>query len=133
MFYFWVSGISVFGVFLFLTYSKLSEIRAAVSNSSNVDFALQAQVNSTIFEIIVYALVMVVVFSVVTFFYSVIITHRVAGPMVAIKAFIDELVLGNYNYNRNLRKYDELQPLMESVKNLAAQLRSKQEKEGKPS
>ncbi len=131
MFYFWVSGLSLLGIFLGLTYSKLTEIRTAVALAPSVDFGLQAKVNSSIFEIIIYALITVVVFTVITFFYSLIITHRVAGPMLAIKAFVDELVLGNYNYNRNLRKYDELQPIMDSVKNLAEQLRAKEERNKK--
>ena len=129
MFYFWVSGISVLGVFLLLTYNKLTEVKAAVSSSTNVDFVLQAKVNSSIFEIIIYALITILVFTVITFFYSLIISHRIAGPMVAIKAFVDELVLGNYEYNRNLRKYDELHPLMESVKTLAERLRDKEKKQ----
>ena len=129
MFYFWVSGISVLGVFLLLTYNKLTEVKAAVSSSTNVDFVLQSKVNSSIFEIIIYALITILVFTVITFFYSLIISHRIAGPMVAIKAFVDELVLGNYEYNRNLRKYDELHPLMESVKTLAERLRDKEKKQ----
>lgn len=125
MFYFWVSGLSVLGLFLLFIYRKLTQIRYAVSNSGQVDFELQALVSSTIFEITIYALITLFVFSLVTFFYVIIITHRVAGPMIAIQAFINELKKGNYDYRRNLRKYDELHPIMDSLKELADELKKR--------
>lgn len=124
MFYFWVSGLSIFGVFLALTFSKLNDLKYAIGNSPAVDFGLQKQMNNTLLELIIFALAAVLLFSVVTFFYSIIITHRVAGPMLAIKAFIDELIKGNYTYNRSLRQYDELHPIMDSVKELAEKLKN---------
>lgn len=125
MFYFWVSGTSVLGAFVFLIYMKLNDIRHSVSNSQIVDFALQARVNSIFFELIIYALIALLIFSIVTFFYSTIITHRVAGPSLAIQAYIAELRRGNYDYQRRLRDYDELHPIMDALKELAGELKRK--------
>lgn len=123
MLYFWVSGLSIFGAYLAIIFVKLDELKFNIANSAAVDFELQNKMNATIFDLIIFALVALLLFSVVTFFYSIIITHRVAGPMLAIKAYIDELAKGNYDYNRNLRQYDELHPIMDSVKSLAEQLK----------
>ena len=57
--------------------------------------------------------------------YSLIICHRVGGPTVAILYTIQQLQDGNYDVKRSLRKRDELQPIQQSLIELADKLRER--------
>jgi methyl-accepting chemotaxis protein len=54
---------------------------------------------------------------------SIIVTQRIAGPMVRIKRSLDQLSEGNYNLNVHLRKGDEFHEIAESINRLAASLK----------
>ena len=53
---------------------------------------------------------------------TVVYTHRVYGPLVAIKRFIGDLGEGNFAGRLQIRKKDELQDLVESLNRLAERL-----------
>ena len=53
------------------------------------------------------------------------LTHKVAGPLVRIKGAIDQMVRGEFNVHLKLRKDDFLGELADSVDRLAATLRSR--------
>ncbi len=57
--------------------------------------------------------------------YAILICHRVAGPMTAIIDFIEQLQQGNYASKRRLRRLDELKPIHNALRHLAASLRDK--------
>ncbi|MDA1075691.1 MAG: hypothetical protein O3A63_13160 [Proteobacteria bacterium] len=57
-----------------------------------------------------------------SFVYSLMLSHRVSGPMIAITEFISQLTKGNFKYRRQLRKGDELEPIMKGLHELAAEL-----------
>jgi signal transduction histidine kinase len=59
------------------------------------------------------------------------VSHRIAGPVVAITAFIEELKKGNYDYGRNLRPNDELTLIMDALHDLAPTLKEKEEQQQK--
>jgi len=56
---------------------------------------------------------------------GVILTHKVAGPLVRIHAGLAQMTHGNYNVHINLRKGDSLTDLADAVNNLAGSLRSR--------
>ncbi len=57
--------------------------------------------------------------------YLVILGQRFGGPMTGILIMIDEMIEGNYEAKRALRKNDELGPIADRLKVLAKTLRDK--------
>lgn len=112
------------GVLVGLIYFRLGHLRTAVADDLTGE-SLQALINQAMNEIAVITLVTLVGFAIVCFIYSVVITHRIAGPIVAICRYIEEIKAGRYDPNRKLRKYDDLQPIMNSLNELAAHLKDK--------
>jgi signal transduction histidine kinase len=60
-----------------------------------------------------------------TVFYMIVLGQRVAGPVIAICSYIEELKAGNYSAKRSLRKNDELVPIMQELRELAEILEKK--------
>jgi nitrogen fixation/metabolism regulation signal transduction histidine kinase len=56
---------------------------------------------------------------------AVILSHKVAGPLVRIQAALVRMTNGNYDVNLRLRKADALVELAESVNRLAASSRAR--------
>ncbi len=82
-----------------------------------------------IYESMNHLMVMMTLSFVVYFLFSVLfvlfIEQKVGGPTVAILEYIEQLKAGNYDYNRNLRTGDELESIMQSLKELKTQLQEK--------
>lgn len=57
--------------------------------------------------------------------YVALLSHRVGGPIVAIRQVIGELKKGNYDVRRKLRQNDELIPIMTELHELGQSLKSK--------
>ena len=57
---------------------------------------------------------------------SLILSHRVAGPMTAIIACIEEYGQGNYDFKRELRGNDELEPIHDALQDLGRALKDQQ-------
>jgi hypothetical protein len=53
------------------------------------------------------------------------LTHKVAGPLVRIRAVLAEMTKGNFDIHLRLRKGDALTDLAEDINRLAAFLRSR--------
>lgn len=53
------------------------------------------------------------------------LTHRLIGPSVPLKALIKELARGNYKARGRLRKNDDYQDVMAALNELAAELEKK--------
>ena len=56
---------------------------------------------------------------------GVVLTHKVAGPLVRIQAALVRMTNGNYDVNLRLRKADALVELAEGLNRLAASLRAR--------
>ena len=56
---------------------------------------------------------------------GVVLTHKVAGPLVRIQAALVRMTNGNYDVQLHLRKLDALKELAEGINRLAASLRSR--------
>ena len=123
--YFVVSGMALLGTLVSIIFFKLKTLSEAVSKSGALDIKSQALLNDLIFDVTWISLASFAAFSVIIFVYSIIISHRIVGPTVAICAYIDELKKGNLDAKRTLRKYDELHPIMDSLQDFALQLKTK--------
>jgi len=56
---------------------------------------------------------------------AVLITHRIAGPLVRIKAALEQMAHGDYNVRLTLRRGDSLMDLAKLINRLADVLRNK--------
>lgn len=128
MFYFWVSGVAVLGSFTYLVFEKIELIRLNAVRAEVVDLKLLATLNESQQDIAFLIPIVLGIFTIVAFIYTIIITHRMAGPILAIQAYVRDLIKGDYDAKRTLRKYDEFKPLMDLLKELAAALKVKDQK-----
>ena len=104
----------VFNVDSFFTWLTKSE-------SANPDLLLQIHQLSD--SIIWISLGTLFLFLILSSLLAILVTHRVAGPMVAINKVIEDMTDGNYNSTRPLRKYDELESIAENLKALQDKLK----------
>lgn len=88
------------------------------------DPILLATLQDRLFLIAIIFFVAFFAYIAVTVFYLIILGQRVGGPVIAICTYIQELQKGNYDYRRELRKNDELVPIMDELKVLAEKLKS---------
>lgn len=120
--YFIVCILAIFGGLLAVVQKHLNDVKTILMNS-NVDFATNSQINATLGDLSQFTWIIFFISAVFAVLFSIIVSHRIAGPMTAICRFIDEMIEGNYDYNRVLRPYDELLPIMDRLQKLAGKLR----------
>jgi nitrogen fixation/metabolism regulation signal transduction histidine kinase len=124
-FYFVVVGVGIIAATVSAVYSKVVDVRTLMNTSTLTEFATQSQINGLMFDVAVITLIGFVFFAMAAFIFALIVSHRIAGPTLAILAFINEIKVGNYDYNRGLRPDDELTPIMDALSDLACALREK--------
>ncbi|HKI73908.1 MAG TPA: hypothetical protein VJ998_04665 [Pseudomonadales bacterium] len=123
--YYVVSGLVFFGAIVGLSYTKLSKVRHLMNDNPLMNFQIQSQVNDLMFQVIQFTLLGFVAYIILSSLFALIISHKIAGPVVAIRAFIEQLKMGNYDYKRNLRPNDELNEIMDALKELAPLLKER--------
>lgn len=123
--YYLVSGLSVFGAVAAFAFVKLGQVRDLINQNPEMSFAVQIKVNDAIFEVVQATLAGFVFYIIFASVFTLIMSHRIAGPVVAITAFIEQLKEGNYEYTRTLRKRDELNEVMDGLKELAVVMKQK--------
>lgn len=124
--YFIAIVLAVVGVMMASIFSLLLDLRLKILEFYGADITLQAHIDKAVFEITIISLLILAGFSVMSFFYSLIITHRIAGPIMVICRYIDDLKAGKYEGNRHLRYHDELKPIMTGLNELAEILKQNQ-------
>ncbi len=102
---------------------KMSIVRDIMNNSVATDFTAQSRITEQVFQIAQISMLGFVAFAIASFIFALMISHRIAGPIVAITAFIDELKQGNYDYPRKLRPEDELTLIMDGLHELRDELK----------
>ena len=112
---------TVSGVFF-----KMMQIRDVMNNSLPTDFSSQTQITDYTFQIAQISMLGFVAFAMASFIFALMVSHRIAGPIVAITAYIEEMKKGNFEYGRRLRPNDELTLIMDELHELNAALREKQ-------
>jgi len=126
--YYLVSGLAFFGAVAAFAFVRLGEVRELM-NQPGMDFAEKMKVNDAMFEVVQITLLGFALYIIFTSVFTLIMSHRIAGPIVAITAFIEQLKLGNYDYKRGLRPRDELNEIMDKLKELAAFLNNRSAEE----
>ncbi len=124
--YFIVSVLSVVGVMVALIFSRLLDLRTLIQQYYGEDLVLQGHLDKLIFEITLISFFILIGFSIISFVYSLIITHRIAGPTLVICRYIEDLKKGKYEGNRHLRHYDDLKPIMSGLNDLTEILKVRQ-------
>lgn len=118
--------LAMFGCALALLSWRIEEIRLFLSSDPTVSFLTTEKVNVMIYNLTNTALFVFIAFALICLIYGIIISHRIAGPMVALLHYINDLKAGNYDSNRQLRRYDELKPIMQGLHELAVELKNRQ-------
>lgn len=124
-FYFIFIGLMFFGAVVAISYRKLLQVQELMNDHPLMDFQIQTQINDLMYQIIQFTLMGFVAYVIFSSLFALVISHRVAGPVVAITGFIEQLKLGNYDYRRNLRPHDELTEVMDALKELAPVLKER--------
>lgn len=123
--YYIFSGLVIITVMIGLIYQRLLVVQNIMNDVTQMGVSMIGQVNEIMFEIVQISLGGFSAFIIFSFVFALVISHRIAGPVVAIKAFIDELKKGNYDYSRRLRPRDELGDVMDALHELAPILKEK--------
>lgn len=121
LFYFLVGGLILGGVGMSIRL-KLAKVQALMNSSTELNLLVQNQVNELMLECIQYSLVGFGAFVLLSFVYSLMVSHRIAGPQVAILAYIAALKNRDYGFERDLRSHDELTGIMAALKDLKRSL-----------
>ncbi len=116
-------GVAFLGILLAYASRLLSEVNAAAATIS--DPVLSATLQDYLFMIALIFFLSFFAFVASTVFYMIVLGQRVGGPVIAICAYIQELQAGNYDVKRELRKNDELVPIMTELKILAETLKKR--------
>lgn len=116
------------GIMITLIFIKLREVSNTITMSGALDLGSQQKLNGLIFDVTWISVFAFAIFTVIILVYSILISHRIAGPTVAICAYIRELKNGNLDAKRTLRKYDELHPIMDALQDFAQELRNREKK-----
>ena len=124
MVYIAVGGLILSGVGVFVL-QQIAEVQNLMNNNPLMDFQIQSRVNELMLQCVEFSLLGFAVFILFSFSFALLMSHRIAGPQVAIKAYIDALKRGDYNYPRNLRPNDELTEIMTALKELAPILKER--------
>lgn len=124
-FYFIVTGIVILVSTLSMVYMKMVAIRTLMNTAILTDFSIQSQINSLMYEVAIVSMVGFALFAAASFIFALMISHRIAGPVFAIRTYIEDLKNGDYGSSRGLRPNDELTTIMDSLHELGASLREK--------
>ena len=126
--YFVVIGLIILGSVSFLVLQKLDDVQSLMNKAATLDLQRQFDINDMLVECVQISLAGFGTFIIFSSIFSLVVGHRVAGPQIAIVAYIKELKNGNYESNRSLRRHDELTEIMDALKDLAGMLKEKEQK-----
>lgn len=129
-FYYMAVGFSIILATIGAVYLKFMQVRALMNEVVMSDFSTQSQINEIMFDIATISMLGFVLFAIASFIFALMVSHRIAGPVVAITAYIDQLKEGNFEYGRNLRPNDELTLIMDALHELSPVLKEKLGQQG---
>lgn len=124
--YYAVSGVVFLGVVVAFALQRLITVQQLMNANPVLDFQVQTRVNDLMFQIVQFSLGGFVAYIAFTSVFALVISHRIAGPVVAITAVIDAIKRGDYGYRRSLRPRDELQEVMTGLHELSDKLAQEQ-------
>jgi signal transduction histidine kinase len=110
---------------------NMGNIFSSLIEIYQIDPDIAASLQSSIYSTALITLGLGFLFTVLTFVFVVVLTHRYVGPSVAMKRVLNELASGNYAVRGSLREKDEMKDLMEQINSLASTLEKKYESTSK--
>jgi HAMP domain-containing protein len=116
-----MSTVVLWGLYSFVQFLQ----SPSFASISGMDFEIRASVVSMANEILKVTAIIFAMYGLLSLLMSLIMTHRIFGPIVPIKRFINDLKAGNYDASLTLRKHDEMKDVAEELKSLAAVLKQK--------
>lgn len=117
-------GALVFVITLSVIGVKLWQIQELMNLPVVAGPGSEQAIRGRIIDVALVALLGFVTFAILSFAFALIISHRIAGPVLAITVFIDELIKGNLGYPRRLRSNDELTVIMDRLHALQTSLKA---------
>ena len=120
-----VVGGLLLGIVGLLVSQKIGSVQELMNNDSSLNLQVQRQVNQLMLECIQMAIVGFGLFVTFSFVFSLVMGHRIAGPQVVIQRYIEALIEGNYDHERELRPSDELGGILQALKLLKAVLKER--------
>jgi HAMP domain-containing protein len=115
-------SIAILSVVALLIFNRLSQIQQLINNNPRIDFVIQSQINELMLSCLQYALFGFMLSIILVFIFNLMMSHRVAGPQVAIVSALKAIQQGDYSPPRPLRPTDELQEVMSEIRELADEL-----------
>jgi hypothetical protein len=116
-----MSAVVIWGLWTFVQF--LSSPAFVVQ--SNMDLELHSTMVGLANEILKVTAGLFLAYTFLSFFLSLIMTHRIFGPLVPIKRFINELKSGNYDAQLILRKHDQMTDVAQELRDLAKVLKQR--------
>ena len=117
-YYYMAVGVAIIIATGNVVYYKMMLVQDIMNNSLATDFSAQSRITEHMFQIGQASLIGFVAFAIASFTFALLVSHRVAGPALAITEFINELKEGNFEYGRRLRPNDELTVIMDNLHEL---------------
>ena len=123
--WFMVVGGLLLGIVGLLVSQKIGSVQELMNNDSSLNLQVQGQVNQLMLECIQMAIVGFGLFVIFSFVFALVVGHRIAGPQMVIQQYIEALIEGNYDHQRELRPSDELGGILQALKLLQAVLKER--------
>lgn len=123
--YFAASGLAVMSLMFGLFTFRLNHVLESMPTLAAEPSALESTLYGLIYDISLFTLLAFAMNVVLSFCFALFMTHRVVGPAHVIESYIRDLQSGNYDSKRTLRKSDDLQAVMASLRDLGATLKAK--------
>ena len=121
--YFVFGGVFAIGGVVGFVYMRLMDIDQILNSSEAMGVGGHIPVYDAFTDVTTIAIAGLALFVIYACVIAIILSHRVAGPMTALIDHIEQLKRGNYDYERQLRKNDELHPLHDALRSLARSLK----------
>lgn len=122
--YAFLNSLFVSGVILLTNLIVVYRLRSFASQQSDTEIDTTFLYNLTDFTIQLGLITFLVSF-IVTFFSSLVITHRFVGPFISINRYVDGLINDKFDEPLNLRTSDEMHEVAGKLKTLGEKLKSK--------
>jgi methyl-accepting chemotaxis protein len=124
-FFFIGSGGVVLTLFIAITLFFIHQTISALQIAYNLDADVVATLNESLTGMLSLALLVAIVFTILSLLFGLQTTHRFYGPQVSLLRQIEELKNGNFSARVHLRKADELTDIQDALNGLAEALEKK--------
>lgn len=118
-----LNSLFVSGIILLSNLLVVYRLRHYADSQGDVEMETALLYNITDFTMQMGFLTFLVAFF-ITFFSTIIITHRFVGPIVAINRYVDSLIAAKFDENLNLRASDEMHEIAGKLKTLGDRLKT---------